>query len=92
MNLITKCVLAGAACIPLAVPTGAKAATQSHFSTPAGLTSNAAGDVFVANSGSGKISEITPSLTIKTVKLKSTVAGANSVAVDSSGNLFVSSA
>lgn len=93
MNLIAKCALAAAACMPLAVPTIASAATTtSHFSTPTGLTSDAAGDVFVANSGSGKISEITSGLTIKTVKLEALVAAANSVAVDSAGNLFVSSA
>ncbi len=92
MNLIAKCALAAAACMPLAAPTVASAATKSDFSSPYGLTSNAAGDVFVANSGSGKISEITPTLTIKTVRLNSAVPKANSVAVDSSGNLFVSSA
>ncbi len=93
MKIIAKCALAAAACMPLTVPTIASAATtQSHFSTPSGLTSNAAGDVFVANSGSGRISEITPGLTISTVRLKLPVRAADSVAVDSTGNLFVSSA
>ncbi len=59
----------------------------SGFTTPLGIAADAAGNVFVADNGAGKVDKVTPGGAQNTVT--SSIANPYGVAVDGAGNLYV---
>jgi hypothetical protein len=60
---------------------------HGRLSSPTGLTFDANGDLFIANSGNGAISEVTPGGKVST--FASGLSNPQDLIFDSNGNLFV---
>ena len=62
-------------------------ATAAQLNAPEGLAFDAAGNLFIADRGNGRIRKVTPTGDISTF---ATIAGPNNLAFDGTGNLYVS--
>ena len=60
----------------------------AQFNSPSGIAVDGAGNVYVGDSGNNAIRKVTPAGAVTTL---ATVAGAGSLAIDASGNLYASS-
>src|SRR5262249_34954274 len=67
---------------------GPAVAAQLSLSTAPGLAVDPAGNLYIADSGNGRVRKVTPDGTITTA----TTVGGGGVAVDAAGNLYVSQA
>jgi NHL repeat len=61
--------------------------TQAQFNYPVGLATDAAGDIYVADSGNNNVRKITPAGLVTTLKVQFSEVSA--VATDVAGNLYV---
>ena len=68
-------------------PAGNSSSVGSGFTAPLGFAVDAAGNVFVADNGAGKVDKVTPGGTQTT--LTSSIGNPYGVAVDGAGNLYV---
>jgi prepilin-type processing-associated H-X9-DG protein len=80
----------GAGTVVKVTPTGTVTTLASGFSTPKGLTIDAAGNLYIANeTGSSAVSRVTPTGAVSTFVSGSGLSAPIGVAFDSSGNLYV---
>ena len=66
---------------------GAQTTVLSGLSSPTGVAVDAAGNVFIVESGSGIVVEVTPAGVLTT--LVSGLSSPNGVAVDTAGDVFI---